>query len=116
MNGVNRQTGKRLSGTAHLRQSVIDILTTPVGSRVLLRDYGSDIPDLVDAPQDDQTRLKIIAATASALSRWEPRLKLSRVIVAFVRGGGCNVTIEGINKETGGTVTIEEIPAYGQQL
>lgn len=31
MNGVNSWTGKRLSGTDHLRQSVSDILSTPVG-------------------------------------------------------------------------------------
>lgn len=50
MNGVNNRTGKRLSGADHLRQSVSDILTTPVGSRVLVRDYGSDLFSLVDNP------------------------------------------------------------------
>lgn len=48
MNGVNCRTGKRLSGVAHLRQSVSDILNTPVGSRVLVRDYGSDLFELLD--------------------------------------------------------------------
>jgi len=67
MNGVNSRTGKRLSGSDHLRQSVSDILSTPVGSRVLIRDYGSDLFSLVDNPRDDLTRLRIIAATASAL-------------------------------------------------
>ena len=38
MNGVNSRTGKRLSGSDHLRQSVSDILSTPLGSRVLVRD------------------------------------------------------------------------------
>ncbi|MGL4726991.1 MAG: GPW/gp25 family protein [Scandinavium sp.] len=116
MNGVNRQTGKRLSGSAHLRQSIIDILTTPIGSRVLVRDYGSDIPDLVDNPQDDLTRLRIIAATASALAKWEPRLKLTSVTVAFNVGGSCVVAIDGVNKETGAAITIEDIPVYGKQL
>ncbi|MBF9190536.1 GPW/gp25 family protein, partial [Enterobacter hormaechei] len=76
MNGVNSRTGKRLSGSDHLRQSVSDILSTPVGSRVLIRDYGSDLFSLLDNPRDDLTRLRIIAATASALARWEPRLKV----------------------------------------
>ncbi|MGH6102770.1 GPW/gp25 family protein, partial [Citrobacter portucalensis] len=71
MNGVNNRTGKRLSGVAHLRQSVSDILTTPIGSRVLVRDYGSDLFSLVDNPRDDLTRLQIIAASATALARWE---------------------------------------------
>lgn len=29
MQGVNAKTGKRLAGNDHLRQSVIDILSTP---------------------------------------------------------------------------------------
>ena len=67
MNGVNSRTGKRLSGSDHLRQSVSDILSTPLGSRVLVRDYGSDLFSLVDNPRDDLTRLRIIAATAGTL-------------------------------------------------
>ncbi|MEL4869659.1 GPW/gp25 family protein [Pantoea agglomerans] len=97
MNGVNSRTGKRLSGSDHLRQSVSDILSTPLGSRVLVRDYGSDLFSLVDNPRDDLTRLRIIAATASVLARWEPRLRVTRVIVSFLADEtGCVVDIEGI--------------------
>jgi phage baseplate assembly protein W len=118
MNGINRQTGKRLSGSAHLRQSVVDILSTPVGSRVLVRDYGSDLLSLVDNPRDELTRIRIIAATASALARWEPRLQVSSVLVSWVEGSysGCELTIEGINRETGATVKLEGIKIYGNQL
>lgn len=117
MNGVNCRTGKRLSGAAHLRQSVSDILNTPVGSRVLVRDYGSDLFALVDNPRDDLTRLRIIAATASALARWEPRLKVTRVVVSFPDNDtGCIVDIEGINKENHSPVTTGGIPVYGKQL
>ncbi|MGG8285609.1 GPW/gp25 family protein [Klebsiella sp. 141162] len=117
MNGVNCRTGKRLSGAAHLRQSVSDILNTPVGSRVLVRDYGSDLFALVDNPRDDLTRLRIIAATASALARWEPRLKVTRVVVSFPdNDSGCIVDIEGINKENLSPVTTGGIPVYGKQL
>ncbi|KPN28874.1 baseplate wedge subunit [Halolamina pelagica] len=41
MPGVDRTNGQRLEGLAHIRQSVADILTTPLGSRVMRRDYGS---------------------------------------------------------------------------
>lgn len=50
MNGMDATTGKPLSGDAHLAQSVADILTTPIGSRVMRRSYGSLIPSLIDAP------------------------------------------------------------------
>jgi Bacteriophage baseplate protein W len=47
MNGIDASTGKNISGLAHLRQSVRDILSTPIGTRVLRRDYGSRLPRLV---------------------------------------------------------------------
>lgn len=115
MNGVNSRTGKRLSGVAHLRQSVSDILTTPIGSRVLVRDYGSDLFSLVDNPRDDLTRLQIIAASATALARWEPRLKVTRVLVSFTEGtSGCVLDVEGINKETNLPVRTGDITIYGK--
>lgn len=117
MNGVNNRTGKRLSGVAHLRQSVSDILTTPIGSRVLVRDYGSDLFSLVDNPRDDLTRLQIIAASATALARWETRLKVTRVLVSFPEEeSGCVLDIEGINKETNLPVRTGDITIYGKQL
>ena len=117
MNGVNNRTGKRLSGAAHLRQSVSDILTTPIGSRVLVRDYGSNLFSLVDNPRDDMTRLQIIAASATALTRWETRLKVTRVLVSFPEGkSGCVLDIEGINKETHLPVRTGDITIYGKQL
>ncbi len=117
MNGVNCRTGKRLSGVAHLRQSVSDILNTPVGSRVLVRDYGSDLFELLDSPRDDLLRLRIIAATATALARWEPRLKVSKVIVTFPEDeAGCVVDITGTNTETGTQVSTGGITVYGRKL
>ena len=41
MNGINATTGAALSGMDHLRQSIRDILTTRVGTRVMRRAYGS---------------------------------------------------------------------------
>ena len=34
---MNRTTGTAISGLEHLRQSVGDILSTPIGSRVMRR-------------------------------------------------------------------------------
>lgn len=115
MQGVNAKTGKRLAGNDHLRQSVIDILSTPKNSRVLLRDYGSDLPDLIDNPQDESTRVRIVGASASALARWEPRLNVKRVKVVRDGDGVFELTIEGINKETGQPVTLEGITIYGNK-
>jgi phage baseplate assembly protein W len=79
MRGIDATTGKAINGLAHLQQSIGDILQTPYGSRVMRRDYGSLLPYLVDQPFHPATRLRLYAATATALMRWEPRVQLSRV-------------------------------------
>lgn len=79
MPGMNVSTGTACSDLAHLRQSIADILTTPLGTRLERRTYGSLLPDLIDHPDHDSTRVRLFAAVAGALMRWEPRLRLSRV-------------------------------------
>lgn len=79
MIGMNVTTGLALSDRQHLAQSIADVLTTPIGSRVMRREYGSQLADLIDWPLNSATRLQAYAATAMALMRWEPRIRLSRV-------------------------------------
>jgi phage baseplate assembly protein W len=79
---MNRHTGNALDELGHLRQSIADILTTPVGSRVMRRQYGSQLSELIDQPLNDHTRLRAYAATNLALMRWEPRVRLSRIQLA----------------------------------
>lgn len=77
--GMNRYQGTPLDGIAHIRQSIVDILTTPLGSRVMRRDYGSLVPRLVDQPLNDLTLIQTYAAAVTALLRWEPRIRISRL-------------------------------------
>ncbi|MBI3727089.1 MAG: GPW/gp25 family protein [Burkholderiales bacterium] len=79
MAGMNLTTGGRIAGLAHLRQSIADILTTPIGSRVMRRDYGSLLFELIDQPDNGATQVRLYAATAEALLKWEPRIKLTLV-------------------------------------
>lgn len=79
MKGMSRATGKELADIEHLRQSVADILTTPKGSRVMRREYGSNLPRLVDRPVNQSLLASIRAETVDALARWEPRLRCERV-------------------------------------
>lgn len=76
---MNRQTGQPITDLEHLRQSVADILTTPIGSRVMRRDYGSLLSELIDQPANQATIIRLYAAIAGALMRWEPRLRLTRI-------------------------------------
>lgn len=76
---MNRETGAAISTVEHIAQSISDILTTRLGTRVMRREYGSLLPELVDHPFNDLTRLRVYAATVMALMRWETRISLSRV-------------------------------------
>lgn len=73
--GMNAATGQRLDGLDHIRQSIGKILTTPLGSRIMRRDFGSLLPELIDAPLNARTRLQLMAATAAAVIAWEPRVR-----------------------------------------
>lgn len=82
--GMNKTTGRSMDVMTHLRQSVTDILTTPIGTRVMRRDYGSLLFALVDQPLTAALKLDIIQATVGAIQRWEPRVRVERVEVAAV--------------------------------
>jgi len=94
MNGMDARTGKPLGGEAHLRQSVADVLSTPIGSRVARRDYGSLLPELLDQPMNALGRMRLVAATALALSRWERRLRVSAIAVDARADGRVSLTID----------------------
>jgi len=59
--GMNRFTGQSISESQHISQSIQDILTTPLGSRVMRRNYGS------------------------AIFRWEPRIRITEIEI--ISGG-----------------------------
>jgi uncharacterized protein len=109
MRGTDATTGKRLSGIDHLRQSIRDILTTPLGSRVMRREYGSRLFDLIDNPLNEVTLVEIFAATAEALMTWEPRLKVLRVQAASLVPSALSIDLEAIYLPTGEPVFLDGI-------
>lgn len=109
MNGTNSQTGKALGGIDHLRQSITDILTTPVGTRAMRRDYGSDIYKLIDNPTNRETIIKIYAATVDAIGKWEPRINILKVTAASVAPGEIVLDMTGEYLPDGRVVTLQGI-------
>ncbi len=107
MIGMDRITGKPLDGLAHLRQSIADIITTPIGSRVMRREYGSLLPELIDQPQNDATTVRLYAAATAALMRWEPRLRLSRVSIEHTGAGRSTLDLEGEHIDTGAAIALQ---------
>ena len=95
MSGLDRNTGALMTPDAHLAQSIGDILSTPTGTRVMRREYGSDLPKLIDAPLNGETMIDVFAATAVALERWEPRFRLRRVELAAAQAGAVTLALYG---------------------
>lgn len=81
MTGLSRTTGRMMDAStdAHVIQSIEDILTTPIGQRIMRPTYGSFLFELIDQPLNPLTRIRVFAATAMALMAWEPRGRLKRV-------------------------------------
>ena len=95
MIGLDRRTGQLISGLDHLRQSIEDILSTPLGSRRMRPEYGSKLRRFVDLPVNDGWKSAVQAEVARALERWEPRLKLEQVRVTAVVGGQITFQLTG---------------------
>ncbi|PAA35301.1 phage baseplate protein [Pseudomonas fragi] len=98
MIGMDRRTGLPISGVEHLRQSIEDILTTPLGSRLMRPEYGSTIRRFLDLPVSEGWKSAVQAEAARALNRWEPRLELTQVQVLSVLGGRITFRLSGIYK------------------
>lgn len=96
--GFNNEAGSLLTGFDHVAQSIGVILNTPIGSRVMRREFGSEIIDLIDRPMTDQVILAIYSAAVMALARWEPRFAIT----------GCQIT----DAAADGTVSIEFTGTY----
>lgn len=109
MRGMSSESGQGLEGIAHLKQSVRDILTTPIGSRVMRREYGSRLFELIDNPANAETIADIIAATAEALARWEPRIVVKKVSVVSARPGQVVMDLQGLYRPNGEPITLEGI-------
>ncbi len=93
--GMNQQTGLAITDMDHISQSVQDILLTPQGSRLARREYGSLLSRLIDQPQNEALDLQLMAAVYSALSRWEPRIRLSQINLSRNFEGAMQVELAG---------------------
>jgi phage baseplate assembly protein W len=86
--GISQETGQPLRDFDHVRQSIDTILRTPIGSRVMRREFGSELFDLIDRPMTDRVILAVYAAIVIAIARWEPRFAVTgcRVFIADESG------------------------------
>ncbi len=95
MHGISSENGQYLSDLEHLKQSLVNILTTPIGARVMCRDYGSRLFELVDQPVNRELIPRIYAAVAEAIDKWEPRFKLEKITISSIKEGKITLSLSG---------------------
>lgn len=67
---------KMVEGAQSVRQSILLLLSTSPGERVMRPDYGCNLHHLIFAPNDDTTAGLAIHYVRRALTQWEPRVEI----------------------------------------
>lgn len=88
-------TGKvaTVTGIEAVRQSIVSILTTPIGSVFMLRGYGSRITELTFEPNDDVLKDLLRLFIYEALQAWEKRTEFRSAEFNF-SGAKVDITIK----------------------
>lgn len=98
--GIDRETGKLLTGWDHVLQSMSVIFTTFFGERVMRRFFGSFVPKVLGQPLTETTLIRFWTAICVAIDMWEPRYRVTRIIprgsADEMRQGGIGFHIEGV--------------------
>ena len=89
--GIDRETGRLLTGWEHCAQSIGVVLTTRIGWRLMRRSFGSRLRDLQDRNPDQPTLLAAFVTIAEALRRWEPGFRLERIVPERIGADGVTV-------------------------
>lgn len=79
MGGIDFWTGKGLSGWPHLLASLRVLFITTIGTRVMRRSHGSNIPRLLGEHLTEGTVLRFFTAIIVACELWEPRYAVRKV-------------------------------------
>jgi phage baseplate assembly protein W len=106
MTAMDRQTGKAILGRDEIEQSIDEILSTNRGDRVMRADYGSDLLDLVDVGMNASGKAKLSQATADAIARHEPRVRITRVI-ARAQAGELHYEVHGEVNATAAQIRVQ---------
>lgn len=104
---LSRHSGESFDDvTQSIQQSIADILTTPVGSRIMRREYGSLLIDLIDQPVNDMLLLKIYSAVYTALFTWEKRINIEHIEVQNLSLGTLELILQATFAFTGQKINL----------
>ena len=106
---MNINDGKEISEINHLKQSIANILTTPIGSRAMRRDYGSNLFNKIDRPINGELIAEIYLDIVESLFIWEPRFEVDQVVVGEIHQGKITIDLIGSFLKSGEKKTLENI-------
>jgi len=79
--GVDRTTGKMITGWDHVVQSILLIFSTRYHERVLRRWCGSFVPHMIGNSATESTIVSFYWSIANGLDLWEPNYRMQRARV-----------------------------------
>lgn len=80
LGGIGVKTATSIStGTERIRQSLIQILYTALGERVMLRSFGTDLRAIVFESMDPALLNPIIYSLRRSIEHWERRISVERL-------------------------------------
>ncbi|WP_020185953.1 GPW/gp25 family protein [Methylopila sp. 73B] len=95
--GTNRETGKPLSGWAHVEQSLGVIWLTRLEQRVMRLAFGSNLHSHLAEDLTPATALAIYNDLVAAAHRWEPEYRIRDMqLVSLTQAGGLGLRHRGI--------------------
>jgi phage baseplate assembly protein W len=118
MAGIDRRTGKILNNFDHALQSVEVILSTRLGSRLMRRQFGGGVAELLGRAVTLPLFSLFQQLAATSIDIWEPRFKVRRITpqgtVEQIRAGSVGIRIDVDYRPRGhlGDFTVERVVSF----
>ncbi|WP_274626573.1 GPW/gp25 family protein [Arvimicrobium flavum] len=118
MAGIDGRTGLVIDNLASAFQGVDVILSTSIGTRVMRREFGSGIPELLGRLVKPSLFAVWLQLVGTAIDLWEPRFRVRRVTprgsVDDLRLGKVSLAIEVDYRPRGhlGDFRVERVLAF----
>lgn len=122
MADLDRDTGEVIDNLTSGLQSVEEIFSTRLRERVMLREFGGGVIELIGRRITPRLfpAWKLLAATAIDL--WEPRFRVRRLVatgsVEAIRAGAAGIDIQADFRPRGhfGDFTVERVVSFSLYL
>ena len=89
-----------------IRLSITDIMTTPIGTRIMRKDYGSKIPDLIDQPMNDILMIQLYSEIYTPILKWENRISIEQINIHEVGHGKLIMDLDAVHITTDQSINL----------